>query len=123
MLIGIQDYLKNRTYKSIKQIKIKNEKNIDYVEDEKLSNRFEFNDTNSKIFYADNTKKRSFEKNRLNKINDSYSFATLNRPKSIINKTDYLNFYQKIDYLCNKVRNTQKYIEKKFKQDKNIKRI
>ena len=114
MLIGIQDYLKNRTYKSIKQIKIKNEKNIDYVEDEKLSNRFEFNDTNSKIFYADNTKKRSFEKNRLNKINDSYSFATLNRPKSIINKTDYLNFYQKIDYLCNKVRNTQKYIEKKI---------
>ena len=116
MLIGVQDYLMDKKYKSLKDYiennKQKN-KNVD-----KLADEFEFDDIKSKITFSERIKKKSNLKNRLKKINDSYTLGLFNRQKSELEENKYLNFYKKIELLFKRVKNTNRYIKKRV-QDRN----
>ena len=104
LLKGVQDFYKDKTFKSLK-IHLRNgNQNFNYIRKNGLTKGFEF-DKYGKI----NNKSHSERKNRIMNLN------TLNEAKLKMNKRDYMNFYQSMDHLCDEVKNTFNYIQKNIK--------
>jgi hypothetical protein len=112
LIFGVQDYLKNKPFNSIKSYQMKNTNN----EINKISKEFEINDLKSRRFLIQNQK----PKKRLNKTINNYSLFH-NKNKAKLNKTEYINFYQKINLLHDKVLKTHDYLLKKIENRKKYK--
>ena len=106
-LMSIKDFYLNETHKRIKDYIINsNDKNKQYINKEIL-NELKFEDHKNNFAYTERVKRNMLKKR--NNIN--VGFMTFNKAK--INKTQYLNFYQKLDLLHERVKKTYRHIEKR----------
>lgn len=114
LIFGVQDYLKYKPFNPIKGYKME----INNNEINKISDEFKFNDLKSKKFLIKNLK----PKKRLNKTIDNYSlFHNKEKEKAKMNKTEYMNFYQRINLLHDKVLKTHDFLLKKIENRKKYK--
>lgn len=110
-LAGITDYYSNEAYIPIKDYIIDNKgKNKDIMDDGML-NELKFDEDKVNFALTERIKKKKTLKNRVNKKLISISF---NKIKSKVNKTLYLNFYQKLDFTHDKVKKTYENIGKRI---------
>ena len=107
-LKSIEDYYMDQPYKLLDKYIIDNEKNIDLNID-KMTNKFKFKNYIEKLSLSERMKKRSDFKNREKKIDEFYSF---NKAKSNIDKTKFMNFYENMDFLSERVKNTEAHLKK-----------
>ena len=107
-LKSIEDYYMDQPYKLLDKYIIDNEKNIDLNFD-KMTNKFKFKNYIEKLSLSERMKKRSDFKNREKKIDEFYSF---NKAKSNIDKTKFMNFYENMDFLSERVKNTEAHLKK-----------
>ena len=112
LIFGVQDYLKNKPFNSIKSYRMKNTNN----EINKITKEFVINDLKSRRFLILNQK----PKRKLNKTINNYSLFH-NKDKAKMNKTEYMNFYQKINLIHDKVLKTHDYLLKKIENRKKYK--
>ena len=112
LIFGVQDYLKNKPFNHIKSYKTKSNNN----EINKLSKEFEINDLKSRRFLIQNMK----PKRRLNKTIENYSLFH-NKEKAKMNRTEYMNFYQRMNLVHDKVLKTQDFLLKKIENRKKYK--
>ena len=112
LIFGVQDYLKDKPFLSIKGYK----PDTNNTEINKISDEFKFDDLKSRRFLIKNMKPKS----RLNKTIENYHLFH-NKEKTKMNKTEYMNFYQKINLLHDKVLKTHDYILKKIENRKKYK--
>ena len=112
LIFGVQDYLKNKPFNSIKSYRMKNTNN----EINKITKEFEVNGLKSRRFFFFFQK----PKRKLNKTIDNYSLFH-NKDKTKMNKTEYMNFYQKINLIHDKVLKTHDYLLKKIENRKKYK--
>ena len=112
LIFGVQDYLKDKSFLSIKGYKPFTNNN----EINKIFNEFKFDDLKSRRFLIKNMKPKS----RLNKTIENYPLFH-NKEKTKMNKTEYMNFYQKINLLHDNVLKTHDYILKKIESRKKYK--
>ena len=104
LLKGVQDFYKDKTFKSMKiHLKNSNQK-FNYIKNNGLTKGFEFDKHEKR-----KNKSLSERKNRIIEIN------SLNEVKLNMNKEAYMNFYQSMDNLCDEVTNTYNYIQKNIK--------
>ena len=112
LLKGIEDFYTNRTYRLINDYIIEKKGNNHFLENEKITNEFQFEDNKFKFPLSERIKKRNNLKNR---INQNYKdFYTLNKAKSHMNKKGFMNFYEKMDLLKDRVNNTHRHIIKEI---------
>ena len=117
-LAGIKDYYLSETHKPIKNYIIDNKRiNNNFINDEIL-NELKFDEHKINFALSDRIIKKKVLKNRVNKNIISISF---NKAKSIGNKTEYLNFYQKMDCLYDKVKKTYGHIGKRIEKRQTFK--
>ena len=110
-LAGITDYYSNEAYIPIKDYIIDNKgKNKDIMDDGML-NELKFDEDKVNFALTERIKRKKTLKNRVNKKLISISF---NKIKSKVNKTLYLNFYQKLDFTHDKVKKTYENIGKRI---------
>ena len=106
-LMSIKDFYLNETHKRIKDYIIDSkDKNKQYINKEIL-NELKFEDHKNNFAYTERVKRNMLKKRN----NANVGFMTFNKGK--INKTDYLNFYQKLDLLHERVKKTYGHIEKR----------
>jgi hypothetical protein len=106
-LMGIKDFYLNEKHKRIKDYIIDNKKRNEECINEEILNELKFEDQKVNFAYTDRIK-RNILKNRKNK-----NIGLLGFNKAKINKTEYLNFYQKLDLLHERVKKTYSHIEKR----------
>ena len=117
-LAGIKDYYSNETYIPIKDYIIDNKgKNKDNMDDEML-NELRFDEHKVNFALTERIKRKNILENRVNKKLISLSF---NKVRSKVNKTEYLNFYQKMDCLYDKVKKTYGHIGKRIEKRQTFK--
>ena len=112
LIFGVQDYLMNKPFNSIKSYRMKNTNN----EINKITKEFEVNGLKSRRFLIQNQK----PKRKLNKTINNYSLFH-NKDKAKMNKTEYMNFYQKINLIHDKVLKNHDYLLKKIENRKKYK--
>ena len=112
LIFGVQDYLKNKPFNSIKSYRMKNNNN----EINKITKEFVMNDLKSRRFLIKDMKPKS----RLNKTIENYPLFH-NKEKTKMNKTEYMNFYQNINLIHDKVLKTHDYLLKKIENRKKYK--
>ncbi len=104
LLKGVQDFYKDKTFKSLKiHLRNSNQK-YNYIKKYGLTKGFEFDKHEKR-----KNKSQSERKNRIIDLN------SLNEVKLKMNKVEYMNFYQSMDHLCDEVKNTFNYIQKNIK--------
>ena len=108
LLKSIEDYYMDQPYKLIDKYIIDNDKNIN-LDIGQMTNSFKFKNYIKKLSLSERMKKRSDYKYRERKINEFYSF---NKAKSNIDKTKFMNFYENMDFLSKRVKNTEAHLKK-----------
>ena len=112
LLKGIEDFYTNQNYRIINDnIIVKKGKNH-FIENQKITNEFEFEENKFKLALSERIKKKNNLKNRIN--NNYKDFYSLSKARSHINKKDFMNFYEKLDCLKDRVKSTHKHIIKKI---------
>ena len=108
LLKSIEDYYMDQPYKLLDNYIIDKEKNFN-LDIDKMTNKFKFKNYIEKLSLSERMKKRSDYKYRERKINEFYSF---NKAKSNIDKTKFMNFYENMYFLSERVKNTEAHLKK-----------
>jgi hypothetical protein len=104
LLKGVQDFYKDKTFKSLKVHLRNDNQKYNYIRKHGITEGFEFDKYEKR-----KNKSHSERKNRIMNIN------SLKEAKLKMNKIAYMNFYQSMDHLCDEIKNTFNYIQKNIK--------
>ena len=108
LLRSIGDFYLNQVYQPLnKYIIDKNGKKNKFLEKDKITKEFDFDRNKVRITYSERTKRKKDLKNRANVTLNSTSF---NRIK--LNKEEYQNFYENMNCLTHRVKDTYEHIKK-----------
>lgn len=123
LLKSIANYYSNQSYKPLGGYLLDIKDKTKYILKDKMIKEFEFDEIKFKNAYSERIRKKKYLKNRVKKkINDFFSFY---KSKSNINRTDFMNFYEKMNYLTDRVKSTYVQIkertENRLKYKENIK--
>ena len=117
LLKSIEDYYSNQTYRGINEYIIENKEKNRFIENEKITNEFEF--YNNKVKYPLSERIQRIKKNRIDqKLKGFYSF---NKNKSKIKKIEYMNFYERMNYISDRAKTTYDEIQKRIDIRKKLK--
>ncbi len=117
LLQSIGDYYTKRPYKTLNKYII-DKKYISKYDTDNITNNFKFNNYKGKFVLSEKIKKTINLRNRIKKISDFY---LLDKVKLNINKTKYMNFYENMNYLSERVKSTEGVIRKKIEIRKKYK--
>ena len=119
LLKGIEDYYTNQAYKSLNSYALDKKGKNDIIEKSRITNEFEFEDNKDYMALTERIKKKNKLKTRINsKLFNNY-FSS--KPKSQEKKPENMNFYEKINFLHNRVKLTNKHIQKRIEIRKKYK--
>ena len=108
LLRSIGDYYLNQVYQPLNQYIIdKTFKKNKFLEKDKITKEFDFDNNKKRIALSERIKRKKELKNR---ANITLNLSSFNRIK--LNKNDYQNFYENINCLTHRVKNTYDHIKK-----------